>query len=127
MIVLISMEMIIVRSRYQNNHSDRYYRTAVNNHATEDTVQTRSRRLYTTMQQMLHRTLFLNHDNRIVGGVPVEDGEFPFFVHPIGMMLCGATLIHPEYVHTFFCINVFYWSLIISCCENNFILATVSC
>ena len=52
-----------------------------------------------TIQTILRRSLFLNHDDRIVGGVPVEDGEFPFFVHPIGMLLCGATLIHPEYVY----------------------------
>ena len=46
---------------------------------------------------LLRRSLqFLDHDQRIVGGAPVEDGEFPFFVHPIGMMICGATLIHPE-------------------------------
>jgi hypothetical protein len=42
------------------------------------------------------RSLTLDHDERIVGGVPVEEGEFPFYVYPVGMMLCGATLIHPE-------------------------------
>lgn len=37
-------------------------------------------------------------DERIVGGIPVDDGEYPFFVISAGMMLCGGTLIHPEYV-----------------------------
>lgn len=42
------------------------------------------------------RSLESDHETRIVGGVPVEPGEFPFFVYPVGMMLCGATLIYPE-------------------------------
>jgi hypothetical protein len=46
----------------------------------------------------------LDHETRIVGGVPVQDGEYPFFVYPIGMMLCGATLIYPEYVISMFII-----------------------
>jgi hypothetical protein len=39
------------------------------------------------------------HNERIVGGVPVDQGEYPFFAFPTGFMLCGASLIHSEYVH----------------------------
>ena len=65
-----------------------------NNNNTTDTIVTTNRHR-SVLSSLL---LFFNHDKRIVGGTPVEADEFPFFVHPIGMMLCGATLIHPEYV-----------------------------
>jgi hypothetical protein len=49
-----------------------------------------------TTLEVFPRFLESDHEERIVGGVPVEPGEFPFFVYPVGMMLCGATLIYPE-------------------------------
>jgi hypothetical protein len=42
------------------------------------------------------RFLESDPETRIVGGVPVQPGEFPFFVYPVGMMICGAKLIYPE-------------------------------
>ena len=87
----------VVISTHQNNHHDRYGTAIINVTSTTDGNQNSD--IYMTIQTILRRSLFLNHDDRIVGGVPVEDGEFPFFVHPIGMLLCGATLIHPEYVY----------------------------
>jgi len=35
---------------------------------------------------------------RIVGGTPVNDGDFPSFVFTAGSGLCGGTLIHPDIV-----------------------------
>lgn len=37
---------------------------------------------------------------RIVGGTPADEGEYPFYAYPRGMMLCGATLIAPEILLT---------------------------
>ena len=88
----------VVISTHQNNHHDRYGNTAIVN-VTSTTDGDQNSDIYMTIQTILRRSLFLNHDDRIVGGVPVEDGEFPFFVHPVGMLLCGTTLIHPEYVY----------------------------
>ena len=87
------MQFMVVSTMYR----DRYI-TITNNNNMDSALYSD---MYTTVQEMFRRSLFSPHDDRIVGGVPVEDGEFPFFVHPIGMLLCGATLIHPEYVHKF--------------------------
>ena len=37
---------------------------------------------------------------RIIGGTPAPEGEYPFYAFPRGMMLCGATLISPEILLT---------------------------
>ena len=105
-LVFIFPIMIIIGLRFHQisddmttrNHPYRYNNPIT---TTTDSIRpTNSNNIYTTIRRMIHRSMFLNHDDRIVGGTPVDNGEFPFFVHPIGMMLCGATLIHPEYVHT---------------------------
>lgn len=38
--------------------------------------------------------------DRIIGGTPAAEGEYPFYAIPRGMMLCGATLISPEILLT---------------------------
>jgi hypothetical protein len=38
--------------------------------------------------------------DRIIGGTPAPEGEYPFYAFPRGMMLCGATLISPEILLT---------------------------
>ena len=38
--------------------------------------------------------------DRIIGGTPVDEGEYPFYAFPRGMMLCGATLISPQILLT---------------------------
>jgi isocitrate dehydrogenase kinase/phosphatase len=96
--VVIVIGIVLQRFMQINFHHDQHSTTInnCNNTKVENILQTTNSNM--TFQEVIHRVLFLNHDNRIVGGVPVQDGEFPFFVHPIGIMLCGATLIHPEYV-----------------------------
>jgi hypothetical protein len=37
---------------------------------------------------------------RIVGGMPAQPGEYPFFAFSAGMMLCGGTLIYPDIILT---------------------------
>jgi hypothetical protein len=101
----------VVAPIQRNRYHDRYSTTISNSYnitSTKNTIRTTLSTLNITNQEIVRRTLFLKHENRIVGGTPVEDGEFPFFVHPIGMMLCGATLIHPEYVHKYF--EMFYFT-----------------
>lgn len=34
----------------------------------------------------------------IIGGEPATVGRYPYFVHPRGFFLCGATLIHARFV-----------------------------
>lgn len=34
----------------------------------------------------------------IIGGEPATVGRYPYFAHPRGFFLCGATLIHARFV-----------------------------
>lgn len=45
-------------------------------------------------------TLSRRLKDRIIGGTPVAEGEYPFYAFPIGMLLCGATLIAPQILLT---------------------------
>jgi secreted trypsin-like serine protease len=38
--------------------------------------------------------------DRIIGGVPVQEGEFPFYAFPFGVLLCGATVVHVDVLLT---------------------------
>jgi trypsin len=52
--------------------------------------------------------------DRIIGGVPVQDGEFPFFAFPFGVLLCGATIVHVDVLLTAaHCAGVFLEGVII--------------
>lgn len=44
------------------------------------------------------RSVLAANDERIIGGTPAPAGKYPYYVVPAGMILCGGTLIYPEYV-----------------------------
>jgi hypothetical protein len=94
---LLLVLVVLLTTSYTNTHVFRRstFNTNTDRHPTYDNVMRNN--ASTIDISNFRRSLFLDHENRIVGGTPVEEGEFPFFTYPIGMLTCGATLIHPEY------------------------------
>jgi hypothetical protein len=97
-ILLILVVLLTTSSTYTNVDRRNTFNKKIDRHATYDNGIRNNSNMTDIARQNYRRSLFLDHENRIVGGTPVEEGEFPFFTYPIGMLTCGATLIHPEYV-----------------------------